>query len=69
VVDNVVDPALLNRDSVLGPDGPFTMLTLGASIVFTTRPALRLLGVKMHRVIKPWSPDLRGEGCDRRSRR
>src|SRR5262249_49359026 len=47
VIDNVSDPALLNRDSTLGPDVPFTMLTLGASVLFTTRGTLRLPGVIM----------------------
>jgi TIR domain/NB-ARC domain len=48
VIDNVPDPALLNRDSTLGPDVPFTLLTLGASVLFTSRRTLRLPGVTMH---------------------
>ena len=48
VIDNVPDPALLNRDSTLGPDIPFTLLTLGASVLFTSRRTLRLPGVTMN---------------------
>jgi WD40 repeat protein len=45
VMDNVADPALLNQDSVLGPDVPFTPLTLGASVLFTSRKSVALPGV------------------------
>ena len=48
VIDNVPDPALLNRDSTLGPDIPFTLLTLGASVLFTSRRTLRLPGLSVH---------------------
>ncbi len=37
VVDNVQDPRTLNREGVLGTDVPVTLLTLGASVLYTSR--------------------------------
>jgi WD40 repeat protein len=37
IVDNVDDPLALNREGVLGVDVPGTLITLGASVLYTSR--------------------------------
>jgi WD40 repeat protein len=51
VVDNVEDPRLLNREGVLGTDVPVTMLTLGASVLFTSRTAHEVAAAHYYEVL------------------
>lgn len=50
IMDNVIDPLMLNSDSVLSAQINLTPLTLGCDILFTTRKRFHLPGVNLQPV-------------------